>query len=102
MYINSINLKWIKYGYIEENTCPALCSIFYRDLVLECIVNLKNGKDSLSSFNIDFQEIIQKRRDIIVEIFNTNEIDTLALDINDNLNFIITKGIKLCGNFKNI
>jgi len=100
IYINSINLKWIKYEYVDPYTCPELCSIFHRDLLLECIENLKNGKDSLSSFDKDFQDIILKRRDIIVTIFNTNDTDTLKLDVKDNLNFIITKGIKLCGNFE--
>ena len=100
IYINSINLKWIKYEYVDPYTCPELCSIFHRDLLLECIENLKNGKDSLSSFDKDFQDIILKRRDIIVKIFNTNDTDTLKLDVKDNLNFIITKGIKLCGNFE--
>ena len=101
LYIHSINLKWVKYDYTDEDSCPEKCSIFYRDLLLECIINLKNGTDSLSSFDKDFQDIILKKRDIIVKIFNTSETDTLKLDVNDNLNFIITKGIKLCGNFVN-
>jgi hypothetical protein len=67
----------------------------------DCIKNLKQRKDSLSSFDPDFQHIILTRRAIKVKIFNTNETANLMLDVNDNLNFIISKGIKLCGNFKN-
>jgi hypothetical protein len=67
----------------------------------DCIKNLKQRKDSLSSFDPDFQHIILRRRGIKVKIFNTNETANLTLDVNDNLNFIISKGIKLCGNFKN-
>ena len=101
LYIDSINLKWLKYGFIDEDSCQNKCSSFYIQLLTDCLQNLKEGKDSLSSFDIDFQEIILKRRDIIVKIFNTNVTDTLRLDVNDNLNFIITKGIRLSGNFKN-
>ena len=101
VYINSVNLKWLKYGYIEEVSCPGRCSDFYINLLEDNIFNLNEGKESLSTFDKDFQEIILKRRDITVSIFNTNITDILRLDVNDNLNFIVTKGIRLCGNFKN-
>ena len=101
LYINSINVKWLKYQYIDGDSCQYSCSVFYINLLEDCIINLKEGKDSLSSFDADFQQIILKRRDIKSMIFNTNVTDTLKLDVNDNLNFIITKGIKLCGNYKN-
>ena len=101
LYINSINLKWLKYDFIDEDSCQNKCSSFYIQLLTDCLQNLKEGKDSLSSFDIDFQDIILTRRDIVVKIFNTNVTDTLILDVYDNLNFIITKGIKLSGNFVN-
>ena len=100
IYIHSVNLKWVKYNFTDDDSCFIDCSLFYRDLLLDCIVNLKNGKDSLTSFDKDFQDIILKRRDIVVGIFNTNNTDTLKLDVNDNLNFIITKGIRVCGNYE--
>ena len=99
IYINSINLKWRKYEYIDENSCLLNCSHFYMTLLQECIVNLKEGKDSLNRFDIDFQDIILKRRNISVSIFNTNETNILNIDVNDYLNFIISKGIKFSGNF---
>ena len=101
LYINSINLKWLKYNYIDEDSCLNNCSLFSISLLEDCIKNLKQRKDSLSSFDPDFQHIILRRRGIKVKIFNTNETANLTLDVNDNLNFIISKGIKLCGNFKN-
>ena len=39
LYINSINLKWFKYGYIDDNSCKNVCSIFYKDLIENCIQN---------------------------------------------------------------
>ena len=99
-YISSVNLKWLKYKLIEEDSCPINCTIFYNKLLEKCIKNLKSGKDSLYTFDYDFQEIILKRRRLEVRIFNTNITDSLYLDVNDYLNFIISKGIKLTGSLK--
>ena len=101
IYISSINIKWLKYKYIDEDSCPKNCTIFYIKLLEKCLNNLKSGKDLFYTYDIDFQEIILKRRKIVVEIFNTNETQTLYLAVNDNLNFVISKGIKLVGSFKN-
>ena len=101
IYISSINIKWLKYKYIEEDSCPHSCTAFYIKILEKCINNLKNGKDSFCTFDIDFQEIILKRRNIELSVYNTNLNQSLYLDVNDNLNFIISKGIKLIGSFKN-
>ena len=101
LYISSINIKWVKYKYIDEDSCPHNCTNFYRGILELCIDNLKSGKDSFWIFDIDFLDIILKRRKIEINIFNTNETHSLNLDVNDNLNFIISKGIKLIGSFEN-
>mgnify|MGYP006873009655 CR=1 FL=1 len=97
VYISSVNIKWLKYKYIEEDSCPQNCTTFYIKLLDKCVKILKNGKDTLFTFNYDFQEIILKRRRLEIKIFNTNITDKLDLDLNDHLNFIITKGIKIIG-----
>ena len=101
VYISSINIKWLKYKYIEEDSCPNNCTTFYIKLLDKCIKILKNRKDTLFTFNYDFQEIILKRRRLEIEIFNTNITDKVDLDINDYINFIITKGIKVIGSLDN-
>ena len=100
IYITSLNIKWLRDKYIDEYSCPHNCTIFYIRILEKCINNLKIGKDSFYTFNEDFQEIILKRRKLEILIFHTNEIQTLYYDINDNLNFIIAKGIKLTGSFE--
>lgn len=97
VYISSVNIKWLKYQYIEEDSCPQNCTTFYIKLLDKCIKILKDRKDTLFTFNYDFQEIILKRRRLEIEIFNTNITDKIDLDVNDYLNFIITKGIKIVG-----
>ena len=97
VYISSVNIKWLKYKYIEEDSCLHNCTTFYIKLLDKCINILKNRKDTLFTFNYDFQEIILKRRTLEIKIFNTNITDKIDLDLNDYLNFIITKGIKIVG-----
>ena len=97
VYISSVNIKWLKYKYIEEDSCPQNCTAFYIKLLNKCIKILKNEKDIIFTFNYDFKEKILKRRRLEIKIFNTNITDKLDLDLNDYLNFIITKGIKIVG-----
>ena len=67
----------------------------------KCINNINNVKNSFFTFDEDFQEIILKRRPLYIEIYNTNATQLLNLDVNDYLNFIISKGIKLIGSYEN-
>ena len=100
VYITSINIKWVKFKYINEDSCLLNCTTFYIKLLEKCINNINSVKDSIYTFDEDFQEIILKRRLLSVEIYNTNDTQQLYLDINDYLNFIISKGIKLIGSYK--
>ena len=100
IYMTSINIKWVKYKYINEDSCMFNCSIFYIKILEKCIKNLKTGKDSIFTFDEDYQDIILKRRKINVNIYNSNETQDIYLDVNDNLNFILSKGIKLIGSYK--
>ena len=101
IYISSINIKWLKYKYIDEDSCPQTCTTFYIKILEKCINNLKNGKDSFYKYDMDFQEIVLKRRKIVLDIFNTDKTQELYFPVNDNLNFIISKGIKVIGSFVN-
>ena len=76
------------------------CSIFYIKILEKCINNLKTWKDSVFTFDEDYQDIILKRRKINVNIYNSNDSKDIYLDVNDNLNFILSKGIKLIGSYE--
>ena len=97
IYISSLNIKWVKYGYINEYSCLHKCTTFYIKILEKCVKNLNNVKDTFYTFDVDFQEIILKRRKLNLYIFNTQKRQDLYLDANDFLNFIISKGIKLIG-----
>ena len=99
IYISSTNIKWFK--YIDDDSCPINCSMFYLKILAKCINNLKDGKNSLYSFYDDFKEKILTKRIVELAVYNTEELEKLNLNVNDNLNYIISKGIKLVGAFEN-
>ena len=66
----------------------------------KCIKNLKSEKDILYTYDPDYQEIIMKRRELSFSVYNRNTSDILYLDMNDNLNIIISKGVKVIGYIK--
>ena len=99
IYINSANIKWLKYEYIAEDSCPINCTSFYLKTLDKCIKNLKIQKDSLYSYDSDFHQIILKRKNLSLLVYNRNFPDILSVDVSDNLNIIISQSVKLIGSF---
>ena len=99
IYISSLNIKWLKYKYIEDYSCIQNCSSFYLKILDKCLKCLKNEKDILYTFDVDFQEIVKKTRKLDIIVYNSNVSDILYLDVNDYLNLIISKGVNLVGSF---
>lgn len=100
IYISAVNVKWLKYKYIEEQSCPHNCTNFYLKIMEKCIKNLKSEKDILYTYDPDYQEIIMRRKALNFPVYNREKPDTLFVDMNDNLNIIISKGIKVIGYIK--
>ena len=100
IYINGVNIKWLKYKYIDEQSCPHNCTNFYLKIMEKCIKNLKTEKDVLYTYDTDYQEIIMRRQELNFAVYNREKPDILFLDINDNLNIIISKAIKVIGYIK--
>ncbi len=99
IYITSLNIKLLKYKYIDEDSCPNNCTMFYKKILEKCIKDLKIGKDLFYTFDSDFREIILKRRKVYITIYNSDKVVYSYFDVNDNLNYIIHKGIRLNGSF---
>ena len=100
IYINGVNIKWLKYKYIDEQSCPHNCTNFYLKIMEKCIKNLKTEKDILYTYDTDYQEIIMRRQELNFPVYNREKPDILFLDMNDNLNIIISKAIKVIGYIK--
>ena len=99
IYISSLNIKWLKYEFIDENSCPENCTNFYLKNLDKCIQNLKSEKDILYSYDSDFQNIILTKSNLSFLVYNRDTPDILVVDLNDFLNLIISKGVKLIGSF---
>ena len=99
IYISSVNIKWLKYKYIGEYSCPINCTSFYLKSLDKCIKNLNNQKEKLYSYDSDFHEIILVRKNLSLIVYNSDKQDILNVDVNDYLNLIISQGVKLIGSF---
>jgi hypothetical protein len=101
IYISSVNIKWLKYKYNSEYSCPINCTTFYLKILEKCIKSLKSEKEILYSYDPDYQDIVMKRKNISFFVYNSDILDILNLDLNDNLNIIISKGVKVIYSFGN-
>ena len=100
IYISSVNIKWLKHDYIIEDSCSNGCTQYYKKILEKCLKLLKNDKDILYIFDSDFQEIVMKTKKIELLVYNRDVADVLYMDVNDILNLIIYKGVKLIGSFE--
>ena len=99
IYISAINIKWLKYKFIDENSCLMNCTFFYLKTLDKCIKNLKSEKDILYTYDSDFQNIILTKTNLSFQVYNREYPDILIVDLNDYINLILSKGVKLKGSF---
>ena len=83
VYLSTLNLKWIKDGYISENSCDLNdnCTMFYSSLLSNCIDVIKLQKKNTSYFYEDFKVILDVAKDIQLDVFNLTVKDNLSVDI---------------------
>ena len=100
IYLSGLNLKWIKDGYIPETNCElnTSCTLFYSQLLSNCIDDIKLQKENSSTFYEDFKIILDVAKDIQLDVFNLTTKDTLSIDIDNLLNLLISNGLKLNAN----
>ena len=102
VYLSTLNLKWIKDGYISENSCDLNdnCTMFYSSLLSNCIDDIKLQKENVSYFYEDFKVILDVAKDIQLDVFNLTVKDNLSVDIDNLLNLLISNGLKLNSNLE--
>ena len=100
VYLSTLNLKWVKDGYIDDNVCDLneTCTLFYSSLLSNCIDDIKLQKENASYFYEDFKVILDVAKDIELDVFNLTTKDKLSVDIDNLLNLLISNGLKLNSN----
>ena len=96
LYFSGLNLKWLRDGYINDDSCPAkTCRIFYTDLMEEAIDDIKTQKENFTKFYEDFRDILKIKLKIYLDLYNLNYQDSIDIDTDNLLNLLVFYGLKL-------
>ena len=96
LYFSGLNLKWLRDGYIDDNSCPAkTCQMFYTDLMEEAIDDIKTQKENFTKFYEDFRDILKIQIKIYLDLYNLNYQDSIDIDTDNLLNLLVFYGLKL-------
>ena len=98
IYMNSLNIKLIKEGKIEDDICPSKCHYIIIKLLKLLIKEISYINEYIPYFNPVYQNIFNQRLNVDLFTFNSSEIDTLKLDFGNFLNLMITEGMKIISN----
>lgn len=95
VYLATQNLKLLKNKIYNETRCLPSCSNFYSKTLETCISDLKTEKENSTTFFEDFKSILSRQKEITLNLFNFTEKDSFTVDIENNINLIISYGLKL-------
>ena len=96
LYFAGLNLKWIRDGYIDENSCPRdTCQSFYTDLMADAINDIKTQKENFTKFYEDFRDILKIKIEIQLDLYNLDYRDDIEIDTDNLLNLLVFNGLKL-------
>lgn len=98
VHLNTLNLKFLRHSIYSSDHCYKPCRDFYSTLLAECITDIKTEKENSSYFYQDFKDILNRQKDISLEIYNMTIKDKLPIDIENDLNLIVAFGLKLNAN----
>jgi hypothetical protein len=98
IYVNSLNIKLIKKGKIDDNICPINCHDIIINILKLLIKEISIIKENISYYNPIYQNIFNQRLNVDLYTFNFSEIDTLKLDFDNYLNLMIIQGMKIISN----
>ena len=96
LYFSGLNLKWLRDGYINDDSCPAVtCRKFYTDLMEEAIDDIKTQKENFTKFYEDFRDILKIPIKIYLDLYNLDYQDSIDIDTDNLLNLLVFYGLKL-------
>ena len=99
IYNNAINLKFIKKGYIDNESCEgSKCHFIYANLLEKCLKEIREQKFNISYFYSDFQKIFNQKIYADLQVYKRNYVEHLSLDLDNFLNLMISHGIKIIAN----
>ena len=96
LYFAGLNLKWLKDKHIMNTSCPnENCQVFYMELLVEAINDIKTQKENFTSFYEDFRDILKEEQIMELVLYNLNYTDEIKIDTDNLLNLLVFNGLKL-------
>ena len=96
LYFAGLNLKWLKDKHIVNSSCPnENCQVFYMELLVEAIDDIKTQKENFTSFYEDFRDILKEEQVMELVLYNLNYTDEIKIDTDNLLNLLVFNGLKL-------
>jgi len=103
IYYSSVNLKLIKKGYFEQDFCITdKCYVVYGKLLEKCLKEVRKQKYNISLFFDDYQNIFKQKIHVNLDIYDRPYTNHLALNINNFLNLIISHGMRILADLKDV
>jgi len=98
VYLSSLNLKLIKNKIYDDNLCYMRCSEFYSSMLRKCVTDIKYEKENSTNFFDDFKNILNSEKEISLYLLNFTDKNKIKIDVENNLNLIVSYGLKLNSN----
>ena len=103
IYYNAINLKLLKKGFLDCDLCISQkCYEVYGKLLETCLKEVRKQKYNISLFYEDYQNIFNQKIHVNLDIYNRSLSNHLSLDINNFLNLIISYGMRILADLRDI
>ena len=100
-YLSGINLKFIKHGILNENSCySANCSQIYIKIFTNCLNTIKNSSNELVYFDVEYKNIIFVPKDYKIYVYTLNYTQMITMNTHNLLNYILSNGLRVIANIE--
>ena len=96
VYLATLNFKLVKYNYYTDPArCFTNCTDFYSNMLSTCISDIKQEKENSTYFYDEFKTILNKQKEIQLNLYDFDKKDVLTIDVESNLNLLVVYGLTL-------
>ena len=101
IYVSTVNLKFIKKGYIKNDICShSDCSPFFIYILKKCLVEMSSEQNNIHYYYSDFKKVFSEKIDTELLSYNITKNDNLRFDISNLIYLMVSHGIEIVSNFK--
>jgi hypothetical protein len=95
LYLATLNFKFVKYGFYNDSRCFIDCNQFYSNMLSTCVSDIKTEKENSTYFYDQFKQILNKEKQITLDLYGFDIKDNVLIDVENNLNLLVVYGLNL-------